>query len=298
MSFSADVKTELCRRDETQACCRVAQLYGALLFAHTFRPTEVRVVTGLPLLADTLSALLRAQTGFDFDEIRAPLGGKTSLRIVSPDKLVALRELFAYGETSGVTLHINQALLGDECCMAAFLRGAFLTGGTILNPLQTYHLELATTHQHVCREAVTLFYECRLNPKIMTRAGHHVLYFKSSESIEDFLTTIGATRHALQLMEIKVEKDVRNQINRKVNCDTANVAKTVEAVLTQSRTLQRLKESDAWDKLTPALRETAEMRLLYPEDSLTELAARFTPPLGRSGLNHRLRKLKQIAEEQ
>ena len=299
MSFSSRTKLELCRLPAGRFCCARAEIYGALLFGFTFRHNEIRVVTENPELPLRLSRLLGRVFGFDFDSLpnAASAMGKQTLTLTSKDKLTGLFGDFGYGISGEVALHLNNAVLENECCTAAFLRGAFLTGGSVTDPEKEYHLELRTPHLRLSREVLSLLREADFTPNTAVRAGHHVLYIKASEKIEDFLTMAGAPRAALGLMETKVEKDLRNLVNRKVNCETANLSKTVEAAMRQTEAFERMRRSALWETLSPALRETAELRIRFPQDTLSELCGRFAPPLGRSGLNHRLRKLMELAED-
>lgn len=297
MSFSSRTKDELCRLPTGRHCCARSETYGALLFGHTFRPDEVRIVTEHQNLPARLTHLFSMAFGFDFDQ-RSPrqnATGKISLMLTDRNRLSALFAAFGYAADNNVALHLNNAVLENDCCPAAFLRGAFLTGGSVVDPEKKYHLELGTPRIHLSREVSTLLREMDFEPKTVLRAGHHVLYLKLSEQIEDFLTTIGAPHAALGLMETKVEKDLRNRVNRKVNCETANLTKTVAAAMSQVEAIERLRKSNQWESLSAPLRETGELRLQYPEEPLAELCARFDPPLGRSGLNHRLRKLVDLA---
>ena len=292
MSFSSRVKDELCRVKNARPCCLRAELYGSLLLAGTFRPHEIRLITEHNGLAARLPGLLRQVFGLDWDQ--AEPRGKWILSLHSPDKSAAVWNAFCFGQTQA--LHLNNAVLEGECCPAAFFRGAFLSGGTVTDPDKTYHLQLTTTHYHLVRELTSLFLECGLSPGHTAREGVYALYFKASESIEDFLTLIGAPSAALALMEAKVEKDLRNHINRRVNCETANLGKAVGAAMAQCEAFHRLRSGPLWDDLPQTLKDTVERRLLYPEYTLEELAATFDPPLGRSGLNHRLRKLMGLGQ--
>jgi DNA-binding protein WhiA len=290
VSFSATVKDELCRVPAERPCCARSELYGSLLFAGTFGDTRIKVLTEHPGFAERLPKLLDAVFGFAWDELSHR--GKWSLTLRDPTKCRAVWETFCYGQTTA--LHLNNAVLEGECCPAAFVRGAFLCGGTMADPDKEYHLQLSTTRYHLLRELEALFLDCGLEAKRAARDGVYTLYFKASESIEDFLTLAGAPAAALRLMERKVEKDLRNRVNRKVNCDTANLQKTVNAALTQCEAFRALRASPRWDALPQNLKTAAEHRLRYPEHSLTELAETFDPPLGRSALNHRIRKLMAI----
>ena len=304
MSFSSQTKHESCHLPIKKICCAKAEIYGALLYGYAFRPNEVRVVTENTAVPIRLSRLLLLVFGFDFDKQPSkqippetqPFSAKQTLALSDRDKLSALFEGIGYEASSSVALHLNNAVLENECCPASFLRGVFLTGGSVTDPEKKYHLELSTPHVSLSREVMALLREIGFTPKSATRAGHTLLYLKASEQIEDFLTTIGAPAAALRLMETKVEKDLRNRVNRKVNCETANLTKTVEAAMRQTEAIGRLRDSPLWETLSPALRETAELRLSYPEEPLTVLCTRFDNTLGRSGLNHRLRKLLEIAD--
>ena len=172
-----------------------------------------------------------------------------------------------------------------------------MAGGSVTDPEKRYHLELATSHLRVSREVKHLMEEVGFAPKCVTRAGSHVLYFKQSDQIEDFLTTLGAPVCAMGIMEAKVEKDLRNGVNRRVNCDSANLDKAVDAALEQVEAIGRYARTRGLDALPDKLRATAELRLSHPELTLSQLAALSDPPVTKSCLNHRLRKLMELAGE-
>jgi hypothetical protein len=196
-----------------------------------------------------------------------------------------------------LALHINFAMLEENCCRAAFLRGTFLAGGSVTDPRKGYHLELATSHQSVSREMLALMREMELEPKDAQRKGNSVIYFKQSDRIEEFLTVIGAPLSAMEIMNAKLEKDLRGSVNRRVNCDAANLDKTVEAAMTQVEAIRRLEERGGLSLLPDKLRETACLRLSHPEDTLSQLAQRCDPPITKSTLNHRLRKLVELGSK-
>ena len=217
-------------------------------------------------------------------------------RITAPDKVAVLWEQCAF-DPAGPAHHINFGALEEEHCRLAFLRGAFLAGGSVTDPQKGYHLELATTHLRVSRELNTLLLELGYAPKETTRKANYITYFKQSEAIEDLLTAIGAPIAAMTLMNTKAEKFLRNGVNRRVNCEAANVAKTVDAALEQRRAIQILRKSGALDELTPKLQEAAQLREAHPELSLSQLAALCDPPVTKSSLSHRLRKLIQLSQK-
>jgi DNA-binding protein WhiA len=197
-----------------------------------------------------------------------------------------------------VAHHINYALLEEQCDRISFLRGAFLSGGSATDPGKGYHLELSTSHYSVSRELGALMRELGFEPKETTRKANYVTYFKSSAVIEDFLTTLGAPIQAMQIMEAKVEKQLRGGVNRRVNCDAANLDKTVEAAMEVIHAIQRLEERAMMDSLPEKLKEAALLRKENPEATLSELAAMCVPPVTKSAFNHRLKKLLSLAGEE
>ena len=185
-------------------------------------------------------------------------------------------------------------MVEEACCRSALLRGAFLAGGSVTDPRKGYHLELATSHHSVSREVLALMRELDQEPKSAQRKGNAVIYFKQSEKIEDFLTCIGAPLAAMEVMNAKLERDLRGKVNRRVNCDAANLDKAVEAAMSQVEAIRRLEGSGTLVTLPDKLREAAALRLAHPEDTLAQLAQRCDPPITKSALNHRLRKLVEL----
>ena len=296
MSFAYDVKAELCRAPLSRGCCAVAEGCGVLLYASTFSANEVRIVTENDEFAARLPRLFQKAFGVKFDELpEEKKGGKLVLRITQEDKLDAIWRALGYDRRAHFALHLNFALLEEECCRASFLRGAFLAGGSVTDPQKRYHLELATSHVQAGREVEALLRDMGFEPKNVMRQGSLITYFKSSEHIADLLTLIGAPGRALEIVSAKIEKEMRNTVNRRVNCDAANLDKTVTAAYEQVEAFTRLTESGAINELPVKLQEVAVARLLQPELTLSELAATFDPPLTKSCLNHRIRKLMEIS---
>ena len=192
MAFSAEVKGELCRPHISRRCCAQAEAYGALLFCGGFHPRQARIVTECPALKERLPVLFKKAFKLSFDQLPEPGEGKGAFLIEDPAKLRAVFDAFDLDQDASVSLHINLALLEEEHCRAAFLRGAFLAGGSVTDPMKGYHLELATSHYHVGRELPALLREAGFEPKETQRKGNRVVYFKQSHHIEDFLTYLGA----------------------------------------------------------------------------------------------------------
>ena len=299
MSFAYDVKAELCKAPLSRSCCAVAEGCGVLLYASTFSAGEVRIVTENDEFAARLPRLFQRAFGVKFDELpEEKKVGKLVLRITREDKLEAIWRALGYDRRAHFALHLNFALLEEECCRAAFLRGAFLSCGSVTDPQKRYHLELATSHVQAGREVEAMLRDMGFEPKNVMRQGSLITYFKSSEHIADLLTLIGAPGRALEIVSAKIEKEMRNTVNRRVNCDAANLDKTVMAAREQVEAFTRLTESGAIGDLPVKLQEVAVARLLQPELTLSELAATFDPPLTKSCLNHRIRKLMEIAREE
>ena len=189
-------------------------------------------------------------------------------------------------------------MLEEPCCKAAFLRGAFLAGGSATDPEKRCHLELVTDHRSVSGEAFSLLSELGFTgQRDAVRAGRYVLYFKQSDAIGDFFTVIGAPGAAMGVMSAKIEKDMRNSVNRRVNCDSANADKIVSAAQAQLERIRALDRETGIENLPEELRDLALLRVANPEASLADLAALSDPPLSKSGVSHRMRKLMNYEEK-
>ena len=292
MTFGGEVKNELCRGELHRKCCAQAEAYGVLLYCNTFTGGEVRIVTEHDAFAQRLPLLFKKAFRITFD--RLPQGdGKHIFSIQDPKKLQTIRQTYG-AEGEAVALHINFAVLEEPCCRMSFFRGAFLAGGSVTDPKKGYHLELTTSHQNVSREMLALMRECDFTPKAAARKGNSVIYFKQSEYIEDFLTAVGAPVAAMEIMNTKLEKNLRGSVNRRVNCDAANLDKAVEAAQEQLESIRKLQRAGLLDQLPDKLQLTAALRLANPEDTLSQLAQLCDPPITKSALNHRLRKLVEL----
>ena len=296
-SFAGKVKNELCRVPVQRLCCARAEAYGVLLYGNTFSPTEVRLITESADFAARLPRLFQRAFGLKFDRLPEEERGKLIFGITDRSKLDRIINQLGYDPRQNLVLHVNFGLLEDECCRTAFLRGAFLAGGSVTDPEKRYHLELDTGHAQASREVAVLLTEMGFLPHSVRRGGSSVIYFKQSEHIEDLLTTIGAPAAAMDIMTAKVDKEIRNGANRAMNCDMANVNKTIDAALEQKNAIQRLQENGRLERLPEKLRQTALLRLQYPEMSLSQLAEKCDPPVTKSCMNHRMRKLLEEAKK-
>jgi DNA-binding protein WhiA len=277
----------------------MAECFGILLFCNSFQPDHIRIITESREFAWILPRLFETAFDMEFDSypsMEAP--GKLVFQITDPDKLETI--LCAYGFSRGSTLsvHLNLAVVEDECCRSSFLRGAFLAGGSVTDPGKGYHLELTTVHQSVSREAYTLMQEVLgFYPKTAVRGGGQVLYLKQSDQISDFLTYLGAPVAAMGIMEAKLEKEINNKVNRRCNCDEANTSKVVEAAQEQLAAIRLLRARGLTVHLPAKLMQALLAREAHPAASLTELASMMDPPITKPAMNHRLQKLVMMAQE-
>ena len=296
MSFSTEVKNELCRVSMQRACCTRAEAYGALLHATVFSHREIRLSTENAVVARRLQALL--QRAFFVVCEPQQQGRKYQIVLEQPTQIGRIFDVLGYDRKSHITYHLNRNELEEECCLASFLRGAFLMAGTVAGPDKKSHLELKSGHQSLAGEETSLLLDLGLSPKLAHRGGTCLLYFKDSASVEDFLTRIGAPPAAMALMEAKVEKNLRNTINRQVNCETANLVKTADAAARQIAAIRAVLDTRGEEAFPENLRETVHLRLAYPTDTLAELAQRFDPPISKPGLSHRLKKITEFASKE
>jgi len=299
MSFSSDAKKELCRDRIERKDDAVAECYGVLLYCNCFSPREIRIITASPDFAARLPRLLKRAFSLTFDTLPPEnASGKRSFTVTDSEKL---RQIFsAFGAEIDGTLshHVNFGVLEEEHCRAAFVRGAFLAGGSVTDPEKRYHLELATAHQSVSREVYTILLDMGFSPRETQRAGNALLYFKQADAIADFFTAVGAPKTAMGVMTAKVEKEMRNTVTRQINCDSANTDKTVAAAQEQLAAIRRIvKDYGSLDVLPETLKDAALLRVTNPEASLADLAQLSYPPVSKSCLSHRLKKLMTFVPE-
>jgi DNA-binding protein WhiA len=299
LSFSAGAKAEVCRNMPTKHCCALAECFGILLFCNSFNGENIRIITESREFAGLLPKLFKKAFSMDFDIQPDPdASGKLNFQITDPDKIGDIMEWYGFDPQDTLSMHINLAVIEEDCCKAAFLRGAFLAGGSVTDPSKGYHMELNTTHGSVARETFVLMREIvDFSPKSAQRAGGHVLYFKQSDLISDYLTFLGAPIAAMGIMEAKLEKELNNKVNRRCNCDDANTSKVVEAAQEQLGAIRILKERGLYEKLPAKLQQAAAAREAHPESALSELAGMMDPPITKPAMNHRLKKLVQMAKE-
>lgn len=300
VSFSAGVKAEICKIIPQKKCCAIAEAFGVLLYCNTFTAEQVKIVTESRDFAYILPKLFRKAFGVDFDSYPSPAApGKLVFLITDEEKLSVIMEACGFDRTQTLALHVNLSVLEEECCRNAFLRGAYLAGGSVTDPEKGYHMEMATIHQSVARESHALMQEALgFYPKLAQRGGSQVLYLKHSDLISDCLTYLGAPVAAMGIMEAKLEKELKNRVNRRCNCDDANTSKVVDAAQEQLGAIRVLRERGELDQLPLKLQQAAIAREQNPESSLTELATMMDPPITKPAMNNRMKKLLAIAKEE
>ena len=299
VSFSGGVKAEICRSFPQKHCCALAECFGILLFCNSFGADGIRIVTESREFAYCLPKLFKRGFDVDFDSfpsLAAP--GKLTFQIFDSGKIRRIMSSFGFDPEETISLHVNLPVLEDECCKSAFLRGAFLAGGSVTDPAKGYHVEITTIHSCVAREAYTLIEDVLgFYPKTAPRGATQVLYLKQSDRISDLLAYLGAPIASMGIMEAKLEKDLNNKVNRRCNCDDANTSKVVEAAQEQLSAIRILRELGMLENLPQKLQQAASAREENPESSLTELAAMMEPPITKPAMNHRLKKLVELSKE-
>lgn len=300
MTFSAQVKQELCAHTWENPCCALAFCYGAACFSHSFTPQYLEFHTESRTVARCLRTAFAARgIPLRTDSYCVHGHSKLALTAQGPD---APAQLAAYAAACGSTaarLAAGGALSGLlRCpgCRGAYLAGAFLCGGIVANPQKEYHLEFVCQRAVVLDELAALLQGQGLSPLRTRKNANLVLYLRASEQIEDLLTQMGAPHCAMAIMNEKIFKNFRNQANRATNCETANIDKTVAANQRTLEAIRLLQAHGALAGLPQPLRQAAAARLADPAATLAELAAAAQPPVSKSGLAHRLKKLEEAAD--
>ena len=298
MSFSSEAKKEIAAELPDKLCCRTAQLYGMLECGHAFSAEEISLQTEQEAVADLYDHLISRICHLP-TPARETLRRRTALhQCTVEDAAHRLQILERFGHSrSEVSLRLNRANLDCDQCARAYLRGAFLACGAVTDPEHDYHLEFSIPHYNLTRDLLTLLREVDFPAKMVSRNGSYIVYIKESERIEDCLTYLGATRAALEMMGVKMVKSIRNDTNRRINCENANIDKTVQAAGAQMDALRRIEEKCGLSALPEELQAVARLRLDNPDMSLRDLGAAMEPPLSRSGVNHRLQRIIRFAEE-
>lgn len=291
-SFSQRTKEGLCRPASQKACCELAELSGIILFAGRIHGEKIKLYSECRAVIERFCRLYERRIG------KAPdfVTGKNSFCCT-----VALNaricKLCGIADTAGThAFSVPDGIIKKDCCRAAFLRGAFLGGGTIVDPNKNYNMEILTSDAEMCEFLDGILKEIGLEFKKSKRNTKYVLYTKNSEVICDTLTSMGAFGAQMEMLNVKIERELRNDLNRVANGETANMDKVITASIRQIKAINTIEETSGLDSLPDDLREIAVLRSRNKDLSLEQLGKKLTPPLSKSGVNHRMKKIIDIAE--
>lgn len=309
MSFSGEVKEELSRHISTSRHCQLAELAAIICFQGGLREEEDGTPS-LGLLTENEAVVRKCFTllekTFNIDngvsKISCEEGkGHTYIPVVKDkseiDKILhAVKMNDEKGMEKAGKEGVNPLIIKNACCRRAFLRGAFLCIGSMSDPEKSYHMEFVCVHEESAEQLRQLIQDFGVEAKIVIRKKYYVVYLKEGAGIVDLLNIMEAHVSLMNFENYRIVKEMRNSINRKVNCETANITKTVNASSKQIEDILLIRDHYGFQNLPDNLRETAEIRLEYPDATLKELGQSLAPAVGKSGMNHRLRKLSEIAD--
>lgn len=284
MSFSSEVKEELETVVPGARHCRLAELGALVVYGGAVKKT----LSGRQIAIKSENEIIERKY---FTLVKKTFMIDECAELV----LQALKVPDEEQEASDRT--VSRLLLKQSCCKRAYLRGAFLCVGSMSDPKKGYHLEFVCEHEEQAKQIRFVIADFELEARIIRRKNHYVVYMKEGAAIVDLLNVMGARLSLMYLENLRVEKEVRNSVNRKVNCEAANITKTVHAASRQIEDILYLQQHYGMENLPESLRKMAEIRLEYPESPLQELGRYLNPPVGKSGVNHRLRKLSELADK-
>lgn len=299
MTFSAKVKNELCKISRPFNDSSIKLLYGLLLFSRNFKVSEIAFYTENKNISELVCDLILQNFGCIVDIISSSKV-KENLILKIPYELDRKEILKKFKISNNeINLKINNDLLKTQNDIKLFLRGVFLSCGTVTDPKNGYHLEFSVPYMNLSKCLVELLSSIKsinLKVKSTVRKGNFVVYIKDSADITDFLTYIGASDSAMDFMQIKMVKEVRNYVNRTTNFETANISKIATAAAVQIDAIKKIKKHGKFNCLDENLKELADLRIKHPEMSLRELGENLSSPLTRSGVNHKMKKILNISE--
>ena len=308
MSFSQDTKNELVKIKNVSTSAALCELMGCVAFGGRLRREKgvlsLTIVTENPKTARRIYQLIKDTVGVTSKvKISKTSNGKAfyTVAIENDEAISLMMALDFIKKPSDVnylsSFRINTEYIDKSARQKAFLRGVFLTSGTVMSPEKKYHMEFATPSYGLHNDLYVVMKDMGLSPRVVVRSSNMVIYFKNSEEIADILTLMGAYKVLMDFHNTKILKEIRNNVNRTMNCEAANLQKMVDASMEQVNAINKIIEVGKFETLPENLKEIARLRLEYRDHSLKELGEMLDPPLGKSGVNHRLRKLQEIAEK-
>ena len=309
MSFSSNSKQDLCRIIPNKHCCRIAELSALIrttgVIKHEDEKTCLKLNIENARIARKIFLILKKLFNISVElsvKKNSHFNKHNTYNLIITenmklkDILFKVKILKEIGSAIEFVEGIDESLIKNQCCMKSYLRGAFLGSASISNPEKTYHLEFVVDSKVFAQDLLDLLNNQGLNAKMTIRKNNYILYLKEGEHIIDLLNIIGAHSSLLALENIRVFKEIRNNVNRVVNCETANLKKTVDASVRQIENIKLIDSLIGINRLPEKLRDIARVRLDYADATLSELSGMINPPISKSGVNHRLRKLEEIAE--
>ena len=303
MSFSSQIKDELIKITDMPECCLHAMAYGMLLFGRSFNSSGISLMTDNEAVANKYTEVVEKACGIRAN-VSVSDAGKFTLDFDENQRQELLSAFSSTGRERVLRIDRGNLLNESEkenenlnCCNAAFLRGAFLSCGTASDPNKSYHMEFVVPFKTLSFDLLKILTDYGLKAKHMVRRYVNVIYIKDSESIEDLLAIIGAPIACLEIMNIKIYKDLRNLTNRRNNFETANFSRTVDASFDQLRAIEKIKEFGEFNTLPDDLKQVAILREENMEASLKEIGEMCSPSMSRSAVNHRLKKLIEFADK-
>ncbi len=297
-SFSRLTKEELYKLDNQEHCCDIAEHAGFILFGANISRTSIRYVTENP---DVMGRYVNISRKVGIEPVVKQMTDGTVRYTAEIADAVQILQLLADlglidAQTGLVRHRIHDEMLEKECCRRAFVKGAFMSAGTVIDPRKNYNLEIVTPYFRLSQDLQMLIERIGFPFKSVVRKSKYVLYIKNSDTISDFLSYLGAFKSQMELLNIKIEKEIRNDFNRTANSETANIVKTINASVEQIKAIEQVDKIFGLDSLQDDLREVALLRLKHKDLSLTELGKLTHPPLSKSGVNHRLKKIMEMAK--
>ena len=311
MSFSSKVKEELSKECNSPRHCCIAEtaaiisMCGKVIFDekdHVRIEIHTEIVTVARKYFTLLKKTFNINTDISIRHSSSLNKNRSYVLSVNDDEtarkiLMTCRLMKPFGVIEEDFSISDSLIIQRECCKRAFIRGAFLAAGSVSDPVKTYHFEIVCLSEAKAKQLQMIMETFNINARVIKRRKYFVVYVKDSSQVVDLLNIMGAYNALMDMENVRIVKDMRNNVNRKVNCETANINKTVSAAVKQIEDIRFIQMSSAFDELPESLQEMAELRVRYPEATLAELGQLLDTPVGKSGVNHRLKKISLFADE-
>lgn len=295
MTFASEVKNEISKSNINSKCCAVAEIYGIFLVCTDFSNTHIKIVTENDEIAIRIADLFKKAFNIDIQPVKNK--SKNIFELDNTDDIANIFNELGYDYKYYINFHLNRNVIDEECCVSSFLKGLFLISGVVASPDKKSHLEISTTRNILSREIMSMMLDCGMKPKEIVRKNQNVIYFKESSYVEDFLTRVCANKSCEKIKEGKEHKQLRNHINRQVNCETGNLSKVVNASHNQCQIIKQAIDKKGIEIFPEKLHITISVRLNNPELSLTQIGELHNPELSKSAVNHKMRKIVDIAQK-